>query len=149
MSETLLPVVQALNTLPSPYAPWPTHSPDGKERYIPLHLTFADYQARLPPVGILRPQVVDALQDDAAAQERAALEQGSQGGEGVLWQFFMSAFPDQPLKQVVKDGEEPKEMTKMADKETDGIVAGEQDQQDGGEVLRTRVECVFLSDWAL
>jgi hypothetical protein len=147
MSETLLPVVQALNTLPSPSAPWPTHSPDRKERYVPFHLTFADYQARLPPVGILRPQVVDALQDDAAAQERAALEKGMQGGEGVLWQFFMSAFPDQSLKKVEKDGSDSKVRTKMANMEVGG--EADRDELDEGEVLQTRVECVFLSDWAL
>lgn len=60
---------------------------------------------------------------------------------------FMSAFPDQSLKKVEKDGSDPKVRTKMANMEVGG--EADRDEQDEGEVLQTRVECVFLSDWAL
>lgn len=62
MIRSLLPVVQAGNNLPPhPHSPYPTHSPDGTERYVPFHLTPEDYQAGCPLIGLLRPQVVQAL----------------------------------------------------------------------------------------
>ena len=140
MASSLLPVLK------------PLPPPGQQERSIPFHLTFADYQARLPPLGLLRPDVVEALQDDAAAHEQALLDchttpagegqlhagitdRNGDTGVGVIWQFFMSAFPVSfiPAAETEADC-------------TDG--EGEDVALELDEVLQTRVECVFLSGWA-
>lgn len=64
--RTLLPVVQAADNFPaSPYEQYfPRFNPKTGETYTPFHLTFADYQAHLPPVGYLRPDVLKELLSD-------------------------------------------------------------------------------------
>lgn len=80
-SKSLLPVVIAADNFPGHlYADYfPTFHPVSGERYVPFHLTFADYQARLPPIGQLRPDVLAELQSD----ERES--------ESCPWQFHSSA----------------------------------------------------------
>lgn len=65
-NKTFLPVVLAADNFPSsPYSdPYPTLNPTTNERLIPFHLTFSDYQAHLPPLGHLRPEVISELQED-------------------------------------------------------------------------------------
>ena len=96
MIRSLLPVVQAANNVPIPSGrPYPTHSPDGKERYVPFHLTLADYESKLPPVGLLRPQVVAALQAIEAQNDKETPD-----GEGV-WHFHVTVL----LPCTVEEGE--------------------------------------------
>jgi hypothetical protein len=83
--KSLLSIVEAADNLPAhPLSPYPTHSADGTERYVPFHLTFADFQASLPPVGLLRPAVVAELQGDYG------------DGEGCPWQFYLTASTPNP-----------------------------------------------------
>lgn len=66
MTQTsLIAIVEAADTHPPhPASAYPTHSPDRSERYVPLQLTLADYEASLPPVGLLRPLVLAELVAD-------------------------------------------------------------------------------------
>lgn len=78
--NSLLSIVEAADNLPAhPTSPYPTHSADGSERYVPFHLTFADFQASLPPIGLLRPSVLAELQADDGEEE------------GSPWQFYLTA----------------------------------------------------------
>lgn len=78
--RSLLSIVEAADNLPAhPSSPYPTHSPDGTERYVPFHLTFSDFQASLAPVGLLRPTVLAELQADDGQEE------------GSPWQFYLTA----------------------------------------------------------
>jgi len=63
---SLLPVVVAADNFPGHvYADYfPSYHPSLGERYVPFHLTFADYQAQLPAIGQLRPDVLAELQSD-------------------------------------------------------------------------------------
>lgn len=64
--RSLLPVVLAADSFPSsPYThPYPSHHPVTGEIYTPFHLTFHDFQKRLSPIGMLRPQVIAEMQSD-------------------------------------------------------------------------------------
>jgi hypothetical protein len=75
--RSLLTIVQAADNFPEHApSPYPTYSPDGSERYVPFHLTLADFHASLPPVGLLRPAVLVELRADV-------------GGEyGSPWGFY-------------------------------------------------------------
>jgi len=83
--RTLLPIVLAADNFPaSPYdQPYPLFNPTTGERYIPFHLTFADYQANLPPVGYLRPEVInDLLSDERDAETCPWQAHSSASGAG-------------------------------------------------------------------
>jgi len=69
MTKSLLPVVAAAdNFLYLPHASrWPSlNSPPTPEVYIPLHLSAKDFEAGLPPIGLLRPGVMEALAPHSA-----------------------------------------------------------------------------------
>lgn len=130
MTHSLLPLLQALTGFPSnpshPTPAYPTHSPDRKERYVPFHLTFADYQAGLPPIGVLRPEVVCALQENAQGQQcRAGGVEVREGDEvGVLWQFFMAAYPSErrvPEYGKIADGGDAQQIKGANGPEKEGI----------------------------
>jgi hypothetical protein len=44
--------------------PYEATSDGHGEFYIPFHLTFQNYEARLPPFGLLRPAVLDQLANE-------------------------------------------------------------------------------------
>lgn len=90
----LLTIVQAADNLPAhPTSPYPTHSADGSERYVPFHITFSDFQAGIPPVGLLRPSVLHELQSD-------------DGGEaGSPWQFYLTTKPSASTSKLEKKTE--------------------------------------------
>lgn len=70
MTKSLLPAVAAAdNFVYLPHASrWPTfNSPPTPEVYIPLHLSAKDFEAGLPPIGLLRPEVIEALAPHSAA----------------------------------------------------------------------------------
>jgi hypothetical protein len=83
MPPSLLPVVLAADNFPSHplHDPYPLSHPQSRDIYTPFHLTFSDYQARLPPVGLLRPSVLAELQAD------------SRDGSSCPWQFHSLARP--------------------------------------------------------
>ena len=88
---SLLTIVQAADNFPDHISsPYPSHSPDGSERYVPFHLTLADYHASLPPVGLLRPAVLVELRADG-------------GGEyGSPWRFYPAAETASTMDRVDK-----------------------------------------------
>ena len=96
MIRSLLPVVQDANDFPPhPHSPYPTHSPDGSERYVPLHLTLADYHAACPPLGLLRPHVVEELLahrplnvEGQLSELTEAEDAGQEAKEAKVWQSF-------------------------------------------------------------
>ena len=59
--RSLLPVVAAADNFPPFHEPYPTRHPITTEAYVPLHLTLADHLAGLPPIGLLRPDVLGEL----------------------------------------------------------------------------------------
>lgn len=123
--RSLLGIVKAADNFPAhPHSPFPTHSPDGSERYVPFHLTFADYQAGLPPLGLLRPVVLQELQSEDSE------DQGIEGGNRTpsLWQFYSTA---------------------TAAKSGPGDVNTSGDEDQDMEQLDLEVQCVFLADWAI
>ncbi|KAK1926269.1 NUDIX hydrolase domain-like protein [Papiliotrema laurentii] len=63
--RSLLPVVMAADNFPSSPLndPYPVYNPDNGDKYIPFHLTFDDHH-KLPPVGMIRPSVLAAMQED-------------------------------------------------------------------------------------
>ncbi|KAK4684395.1 hypothetical protein P7C73_g5786, partial [Tremellales sp. Uapishka_1] len=61
---SLLPVIAAVDNFPSHPDAYPSFHPTTKEIYTPFHLTFADHLAGLPPVGLLRPNVLTELLSD-------------------------------------------------------------------------------------
>jgi hypothetical protein len=64
MPKSLLPVVAAAdNFLYLPHASrWSSpNSPPTPEVYISLHLSAKDFETGLPPIGLLRPEVIEAL----------------------------------------------------------------------------------------
>ena len=142
MIRSLLSVVQAANNLPEhPNSPYPTVSPDGTERYVPFHHTFADFQAGLPPIGLLRPAVVRELQsqgDDPTERQ----DSGTGAPEQNVWQFFLTT-------SIREDGSGNGVKRQRGGEETEGSVPSTASTTDGGEALDAQVECVFLSDWVL
>ncbi len=62
--SSLLPVVLAADNFPA-CGSYPTHHPETGEVYVPFHIAPADHAAGLPPVGLLRPEVVESLAGDA------------------------------------------------------------------------------------
>jgi hypothetical protein len=86
---TLLQVVLAADNFPAfpSTSTYPTHHPTTRERYIPLHLTFQDYQSSLPPIGLLRPEVIAVIQQDDSDPDNCP------------WQFHHTA------KEIGEDGE--------------------------------------------
>lgn len=68
--SSLLDIINIADNLPlQTITPRPIESPDGSERYVPFHVSHADFNAGIPPMGLLRPQVVYELQE--AMKERA------------------------------------------------------------------------------
>jgi hypothetical protein len=93
--KSLLPIVLAADNFPSsPHdTSYPTSHPTTKEIYIPFHLTFSDYQHHLPPLGLIRPNILAELQ--------------SHSGDDTTcpWQFHHTAVDegdDEELKLEVK-----------------------------------------------
>lgn len=62
-TKSFLSVVLAADNFPSsPYAdPYPAKDPKTGQPYIQFHLTRADYDAKLPPVGLVQREVLTAL----------------------------------------------------------------------------------------
>lgn len=60
---SLLPFVLAADNFPNSSEPYPTHHPVTKEPYVPFHVSRADYEAALVPVGLIRPEVLRAIAD--------------------------------------------------------------------------------------
>ncbi|WVF66391.1 hypothetical protein IAT40_001131 [Kwoniella sp. CBS 6097] len=71
MIRSLLPVVQAADNFPIYDLP-PAKPP---KPYVPFHLTLRDYQQGLPPLGLLRPDVLEEM--------KAVSGSGSKG----VWRF--------------------------------------------------------------
>lgn len=78
-ADSLLPVVLAADNFPlHPYHPYPVRNPLTNEQYTPFHLSPADHALDLPPVGLLRPQILSAL-----LQEHVEIGEASSP-----WTFF-------------------------------------------------------------
>ncbi|KAL0243978.1 hypothetical protein I308_105241 [Cryptococcus tetragattii IND107] len=84
--KSLLPVVLAADNFPN-YAlpPSPPPSP-----YVPFHLTLPDYQAHLHPLGLLRPDVVSAMQSYNSSLIEA--------GKSSIWGFVAEGKGDETGK---------------------------------------------------
>lgn len=63
--SSLLPIVLAADNFPA-CGSYPTHHPGTGELYVPFHVAPSDHAAALPPIGLLRPEVLKALEGDAA-----------------------------------------------------------------------------------
>ncbi|KAK8845386.1 hypothetical protein IAR55_006099 [Kwoniella newhampshirensis] len=88
--RSLLSVVQAADNFPS--YPLPPSAPPAP--YLPFHLTLSDYLAHLPPLGLLRPDVL--------RQMRAVAEDEEKHGKGALWKFHQGGKPDETGNWVAK-----------------------------------------------
>jgi hypothetical protein len=130
MIRSLLSVVQAADNLPPhPHSPYPTHSPDGAERYVPLHLTLDDHKASLPPIGLLRPEVVRELR--ALPDLAPGASEGQESEEGRESVFGWSMRVSTPLEAEVPKPE--------------GTDLGQGAEKGRFEGL----DCVYFSDWVL
>lgn len=64
-SPSLLPFVKAADSFPdyiSQPSAYPLKHPETGEVYVPFHLCPSDFDAKLTPLGLLRPNVVEELQ---------------------------------------------------------------------------------------
>ena len=98
------------------------------EHVIPFHLTFGDYLNNLPPIGLLRPEVVQVLL--AESQDEAAVGADEISAARSPWQFYHST-------SLMMDS------TEEEDKASDTV-----DQGHSG-TLELSPQCVFVSDWVL
>jgi hypothetical protein len=61
--NSILDIINIADNFPvHPESTYPTYSPDGAERYVPFHLTLADFESDIVPMGLLRPQILFELQ---------------------------------------------------------------------------------------
>jgi hypothetical protein len=90
---SLLPIVLAADNFPPHPGLYPSFHPSTEERYIPFHLTFPDHHRGLPPVGLLRPEVVAEMQADERAPDTCP------------WQFHYVARPSDEKGDVQGGGE--------------------------------------------
>ncbi|ODO01930.1 hypothetical protein L198_02660 [Cryptococcus wingfieldii CBS 7118] len=65
-SQSLLPLVIQADHLPAYHAPYPSRHPITKQRIVPLHISFQDFQNGLPPVGLITKPVLKALEKEQA-----------------------------------------------------------------------------------
>ncbi len=121
LPRSLLPIILAADNFPSSpkHDPYPLSNPSTKETYTPFHLTFPDFQARLPSVGILRPSVLAELQSDERDDETCP------------WRFHHSARPS------VED-EDELELEVICVFFADWVVKGGRDEM--GRVMKETVE---------
>lgn len=84
--KSLLPVVLAADNFPN-YALPPSPAPSP---YVPFHLTLPDYQAHLHPLGLLRPDVVSAMQSYNSSVIEA--------GKSSIWGFVAEGKGDEAGK---------------------------------------------------
>lgn len=74
-SPSLLPFVKAADSFPdyiSQPSAYPLQHPETGEVYVPFHLCPADYEAKLTPLGLLRPNVVQELRTFEAESKMGA-----------------------------------------------------------------------------
>lgn len=84
--KSLLPVVLAADNFPDyPLPPSPPPFP-----YVPFHLTLLDHQAHLQPLGLLRRDVVRAMQSYNSSLIEA--------GKGSIWGFVEEGKGDEAGK---------------------------------------------------
>lgn len=135
---SLLPIVKAADNLPPhPHSPFPTHSPDGAERYVPFHLTFSDFQRNLTPVGLLRPSVVAELQSVGSGSSCGPDEDSEQSP----FQFYSTATPLGPASSERTGDDLKRKRTEASEPPT---TENEEDQE-----LELQLGCVFFADWVI
>lgn len=78
--SSILSAVLAADNFPACNA-YPNHHPDTGEVYVPFHIAPSDSSASLPPVGLLRPEVLKALEGDEGYES----VQGDNGVECVTF----------------------------------------------------------------
>lgn len=83
-SPSLLPFVKAADSFPD-YISQPSvyalKNPETGEVYVPFHLCPADFEAKLTPLGLLRPNVVEELQTFEAESKMGAFHFVKEGDE--------------------------------------------------------------------
>ena len=75
--RSLISVVAAADNFPPHEGLYPLYHPTTREVYTPFHLSLADYEYDLLPVGLLRPSVLLELQAEVEEHESSA---GTGGG---------------------------------------------------------------------
>lgn len=66
-TSSILDIINLADNLPSnPGSSFPKLSPDGYKRYVPFHLSSADFEADITPMGLLRPMVLIELQQSGS-----------------------------------------------------------------------------------
>lgn len=126
MSDTLLSVVTAADNFPSFSTSYPLSHPGTNERYVPFHLTFKDYEAGLPAIGLLRPQVLHDLLYPSPLPPPTSL----------------SATPSDTPSATGTEGE-------VEEKSESPWQAFSTGESDGEGAYELEVQCVFLADWVL
>ena len=74
MTRSLLPIVATADNFPPHEGRYPLFHPVTREVYTPFHLSLADFQADLLPVGLLRPLVLLELKEEVQDSTRGAFE---------------------------------------------------------------------------
>ena len=62
--RSLLGVVSAADNFPAFPGLYPSRHPTNGEVYIPFHLTLDDHKNGASPVGLIRPEVLKAIQEE-------------------------------------------------------------------------------------
>ncbi|WWD22331.1 hypothetical protein CI109_106822 [Kwoniella shandongensis] len=109
-SRSLLSVVEAADVFPS--YPLPPSAPPAP--YVPFHLTLADHLAHLPPLGLLRPDVLREMKKVVATQSPEP-----------LWEFY--------------EGEGKPDETGNFNRKTECVYFDEKVVEGGKEVLAKRM----------
>lgn len=112
---------------------------------MPFHLTFADFQAGLPPIGLLRPAVVRELRSQISSNEDEG--EGAEvddEAEGNVWQMYITV--SEPATSNVENGSKRQ---RVGEKQAREVGTGQEAQEEEGGDLDMRVDCVFFSDWVL
>ena len=114
---------------------------------MPFHLTFADFQAGLPPIGLLRPAGVRELRSQISSNEGEGESEGAEvddEGDGNVWQMYITV--SEPATSNVENGSKRQ---RVGETQAGGVSTGREAQAEEGEDLDMRVDCVFFSDWVL
>ncbi|ORX33568.1 NUDIX hydrolase domain-like protein [Kockovaella imperatae] len=143
--RSLLHIVERADNYPYPPSlpsiSTSSHDPSYKtspsaRNHIPLHLSFADYLNNLPPVGLLRDQVVQAMQEEHSSQD-----ENHEGTETVAdepstsqspWQFYHST---RLVPSTLRSLKTPSN--------------NDDDDDDEQPTYELSPQCVFFADWVL
>ncbi|OCF33075.1 hypothetical protein I316_05120 [Kwoniella heveanensis BCC8398] len=82
LKDTLLPLIEEIDNLPPFSSPFPTRHPVTKRRLIPFHATLDDFKRKLPPMGLIRAEIIPELQGLKGLSISTLIVKKSGGGSG-------------------------------------------------------------------